>query len=93
MERRMLYEAIMRKAFDCDRFTYHWVGASNWDFANEKLPQLMIYVECALANLVNKTKSKELKNILSDVSLNHNPDIDFFEMTLDKIGSVLNIVY
>ena len=60
MEPRMIYEHLMRDAFNCKRFEYPFVNADYFDGAERNHPaEYPIYVKCALIILLKKGNQHE----------------------------------
>ena len=69
MEPRMVYEHLMRDAFNCERFEYPFVNADYCDYREEHSSEYPIYVECALIVLL-KYKGRnegELKSAIKKI--------------------------
>lgn len=77
MEPRMIFEHLMRDAFNCERFEYPFVNADYSDGAKRNHPvEYPIYVECALIILLKKGNQHEDELNEAIKSIEENPTVE-----------------
>lgn len=95
MDYRIIYEYLLRKAFDCQRFDYHFVKADCYDFAHEHLSETFAYIECAIVCFLKENRDfKELKQILDEIfdkRTANNLTCVFLDEVPGKVNNLLKI--
>ena len=92
MEPRMIYEHLMQKAFNCERFEYPFVNADYFDGAERNHPvEYPIYVKCALIILLKNGNrhEDELNNAIK--SIEENPSLENTDSILINLSEKINL--
>ena len=87
MEPRMVYEHLMRDAFNCERREYSFVNADFFDGAKRNHPaEYPIYVKCALIILLKNGNRHEDELNKAIRLMEENPSVENTDSILIELG-------
>jgi hypothetical protein len=91
MEHRLLFEHLMRNAFDCQRAEFSFANADYYDAGIEKHREMKTIVVCAILVLAQKCDNAKTKDILRNTAKGLDDKDSCTQANVDEVLDKLNV--
>lgn len=91
MEHRLLFEHLMRNAFDCQRAEFSFANADYYDAGIEKHREMKTFVVCAILALAQKRDNIKTKEVLRNIAKELDDKDSYTQADVDEVLGKLHI--